>query len=700
MKKLLYYFASCLLVFPIGLGTSCSDDSKSTPEPDSGNEIIITASHALGTCVSQTEDGKKSNSFHIVLSDITIGGTAESPTFSTAGKFISIDLYTIGQEAGILAEGTYEFVNGNPTETLGGGLEHSVYGKTGDTGNIVGGTVSFSKATATVSRKGNGYKIEVAATLSNSDLVKCNYEGTIDLGETPGPSYDIDISANYALGICISQVMEDDSSNFFISLSDIEMEGDAEEPLFGEAGKYISVDLYAIEQEEGILPEGTYEFVNDEPVSGQGSLDYSIYGTTDATGAVSEPIMFSKGSIEVSHTDDGYKIEMLATLSNSRTLHCSYEGMIDFDFGTGGGEITLPGLESDINTSFITAEGKYYGTTDSGAGEYVLDLYDNTDDTRTTNRLSLTLFSEPLANGLGIKPGTYTVAPTGSAGTLFPGSLDQQTLQIIGCYAEQMFISADDYKMFYGIITTGTVTVMANASGYTFTAALADADGHSIEGSYTGTIDFVDKSYNSTLENDIEVNMADMPCEMDYFRDYFGIGGDNWTVFIGTEEDGTEALQIDLVAPTSGFDGGLPVGEYTVGDVKTYQSGDFLCVPGELAGSNLYSSWYLGDYSDGAVYSMAPFSSGKVSVSKAGKQYTITVDVYDDRESPNKITCTWTGIPTISNKAGNQNVDAIRNQIVKSASTTVAKKSLSLCKKVALHAVSPKKGAATRHGKW
>lgn len=683
----------CLLASIFCLCTACGDDSEPKPAPDPKYDLDITAKHALGSLGAPASEGGPSR-FVMALSDIAIEGSAAAPQFAAAGSFVSLNLYAVEAAAGggILPEGTYSFVGGDPADKQAS-LKESFFGTTDASGQIVGKTTGFTKATATVTRSGAGYKIELTATLADARTLSCTYEGAIDF-RSEGPQYDVDFTANYALGSCYSQVMEDGSSNFYISLSDIEMEGDAENPIFGQAGSYVLLDLYAIELEEGILPEGTYPFVATEPIDKQASLDFSGYGTTDASGEMSDgPILFLEGEVAVSYTDDGYRIDVTATLEDARTFHCTYEGMLEF-LMEGGGDVSLPGLESDVNTSFVLAKARYFGPTDA-AELYILDLYDVTDaeSMQTNNRLSLTIFTSPSDEGLGIAPGDYTISPAETAGTMLPGKLDMQTIMVSGCYCEQTVYDGEDYKMLYGLVTGGSVKVEKSAGGYTVTANLTDKDGHTIKGSYSGTIEFIDESYFSTLEGDVTVNVAGMPCDAEYYAGYFGANSDNWTVFIGTGADNSEALQIELLAPVKGFSGGLPTGEYTVGSGDNYQDGTYVCVPGITEGFNLYFSWYLGDLMGGSAYTIAPFDSGKVTVSKTNDQYTIAVDVYDDCPSPNKITASWTGKPTMIDKSSSQS--AMQNRMSKSAVRQTAKV-VPAPKSAASHPVTLQKGAA-RH---
>lgn len=687
MKHLLRITCCCLLAASAAFVTSCKDDD---PKPDDGNgkgdRIELTAMHALGARTEHATD-EDASGFRIVMSESEATGTADKPVFS-AGKYATVVLYGSENVKYTLPAGTYPLVDGKPAAGKGD-LAASSYG-TADAG---GGSERLLSGSVTVTHTEAGYKIELTAELTENRTLNCVYEGAIDFGkeqENPDPVYDVDLAAKYALGVVYSEVAEDGSSDFYLLLSDVEIAGDAEEPEVFGAGQLAVLDFCAIEREEGMLPEGTYQFTLEEPSDMKGMLDYSGYATTDESGEPTseEPMYFSECTATVSYTDDGYKIEVSATLEDGRSFHGSYEGMIDFEQG-GGGDITLPGLEGDVNTTFTLAEASYEGLTEMGMAQYKINLYDNDFDQNfvTTNRLTLTLFTAETDDPLQIATGRYTVNTSGAAGTLYPGSLDMNTFMIVGSYCEQtLVITPPDYTLLYGMIGDGTVNVALNGTQYTITAALTDAEGNSIRGTYTGEIEVENNSFYSTLEGDKQADVAGMPCEISYFADYYGVKGDNWSIFIGTEEDGTEAFQIELIAPMTGFDSGLPEGEYIVSDPESYpSSAGKICVPGVYGGGYLYESWYMGDYQDGYVFSMAPFATGKVTVARSGDQYTIGIDMYDDAQQPHHVTATWTGTPKISNESGAQPAPQIESR--KRASAKATAKNGSVHDRVAAHAV-------------
>lgn len=687
MKHLLRITCCCLLAASAAFVTSCKDDD---PKPDDGNgkgdRIEFTAMHALGARTEHATD-EDASGFRIVMSENEATGTADKPVFS-AGKYATVVLYGSENVKYTLPAGTYPLVDGKPAAGKGE-LAASSYG-TADAGM---GSERLLSGSVTVTHTEAGYKIELTAELTENRTLNCVYEGAIDFGkeqENPDPVYDVDLAAKYALGVVYSEVAEDGSSDFYLLLSDVEIAGDAEEPEVFGAGQIAILDFCAIEREEGMLPEGTYLFTIEEPSDMMGVLDYSGYATTDESGEPTseEPISFSECTATVSYTDDGYQIEVLATLEDGRSFHGSYEGMIDFE--QGGGDITLPGLEGDVNTTFSISEASYFGLTERGTAQFKIDLYDNDFEQNpvTTNRLTLMLFTAETDDPLRIAPGRYTVNTSGAAGTLSPGSLDMNTFMIEGSYCEQTLVTTEpefDYELLYGMIASGTVDITVDGGQYVITAALVDKDGNSIRGTYTGQITIDDKSYYSNLEGDKQADLAGTPCLINYFGDYYGIGGDNWIIFAGSEEDGSEEFQIELLSPASGFAAGLPEGEYPVTPLGDYRTGGHACVPGVFENPYMVSSWYLGNFMDGIIYSAAPFKRGKVTIDRAGDQYTIAVDIYDDAPEPNRVTGTWTGTPTIRDESGSQPAPQIESR--KRASAKATAKNGSVHDRVAAHAV-------------
>lgn len=666
MRHLLRITTCCLLAAFASLATGCKDDEPQpvTP-PGGGDAITVTARYALGT---RTENAAtdQSTSYRIAMSESAITGTAEAPKLAGAGNYVTILLYGAETQQNTLPEGTYQLVDGTPSAGQGG-LNACRLETTDAQGNpgtasqvLLGGSVKVSHTTA-------GYKIELSGQLSGERTLTCVYEGAIDFS-SDGPipdEYDITLNAQFSLGMLYSEVAEDGSSDFYITLSDIEMDGDAEEPFFGEAGHYFSFDLVAIEQEPGMLPEGTYVFTAEDPVNMAGMLEYSGYNTTDEFGEPTslELQPLASCTAVVSYTDDGYKIVATGALEDGRTFRCEYEGMIDLVEVGGGGDM-LPGLEGDVSTTFTIQEVAYHGLTQAGTAHYSLNFYDNdiNAEFKTTNRLTLDLFTAASENPLQqIAAGTYNVEESLAASTIMTGSFNTNTLQVEGSYCEQSLVTGENYSLLYGLVQAGSVKIELSGAQYTVTANLTDTNGNTIQGTYNGTIDIEDVSFDSTLTGDKQVDLAGKTCEIGYWGNYYNVNGDNWSIFIYTPQevvdgvipaDGSEAFQIELIAPTGSYADGLPAGEYAVAALDDYTPGNMICLPGRNSRGDLYESWYLGEFQGNAAYAYAPFVRGKVNVARTGAQYTITVDVYDDAKPENRITATWTGSPVFENGVG------------------------------------------------
>lgn len=666
MRHLLRITTCCLLAAFASLATGCKDDEPQpiTP-PGGGDAITVTARYALG---SRTENAATDqfNSYRIAMSESVVTGTADAPKLAGAGNYVTILLYGAETQENTLPEGTYQLVDGTPA--AGQGALNACRLETTDAqGNpgtasqvLLGGSVKVSHTTA-------GYKIELSGQLSGERTLTCVYEGAIDFS-SGGPipdEYDIMLNAQFSLGMLFSEVAEDGSSDFFITLSDIEMDGDAEEPFFGEAGHYFSFDFVAIEQEPGMLPEGTYVFTSEEPVNMVGMLEYSGYNTTDEFGEPASPELQPLASCTavVSYTDDGYKIVATGSLEDGRTFRCEYEGMIDLVDGGGGGDM-LPGLEGNVTTTFTIQEVAYLGLTQAGTDHYSLSFFDNDIDVefKTTNRLTLDLFTAASANPLQqIAAGTYYVDESSAASTIMTGSFNTNTFQAEGSYCEQTLVTGAGYSLLYGFVQAGSVKIELSGDQYTVTANLTDTNGNTIQGTYNGAIQIEDKSIESTLTEDKQVDLTGKTCEISYWGDDYGAGGDVWYIYIYTPQevtdgiitaDGSEAIQIELIAPSGSYADRLPAGEYAVAALSDYMPGNKICLPGRNSNGNLYESWYLGEFQGNAAYAYAPFVRGKVNVTRTAEQYTIAVDVYDDAKPENHITATWTGSPLFENGVG------------------------------------------------
>lgn len=128
----------------------------------------------------------------------------------------------------------------------------------------------------------------------------------------------IELTAMHALGARTEHATDEDASGFRIVMSESEATGTADKPVFS-AGKYATVVLYGSENVKYTLPAGTYPLVDGKPAAGKGDLAASSYGTADAGGG-SERLL--SGSVTVTHTATGYKVELSAELAEKRTLTC------------------------------------------------------------------------------------------------------------------------------------------------------------------------------------------------------------------------------------------------------------------------------------------------------------------------------------------------------------------------------------------
>ncbi len=471
----------------------------------------------------------------------------------------------------------------------------------------------------------------------------------------PGDEYDVEITTTYALGTVMHEVLDDGSSDFYFVLSNIPLEGNAEEFEVNSKGDILMIDLCAI-PDQGDLPEGTYPFVFEKtPSHMQASGDYSGYLVSDKDGGYDpdEMLYFTEGAVKIGYTDDGYSVELIGKLTDGRSVRCIYSGMIDFVDMGGGGDFDLNPLEEDVNTVFNRAVAAYLGESAAGVGNYTLSLYDcavegnlpNLYPVEPGNCLALSIYSGVPVDGKPVlRDGTYSAAMTAEPGTVFVGYVDMVNMAPRGSYCEH---TPADFVPRYGLIASGSVTVAKSGDDYSFAIDFMDDNGHRIQGTYVGAVEYVDVSYNTTLAEDYAVDLKDAPCEVGFFGDYYAANSDNWTIYIGTQTPDTDVIQLEILTPAAGFAAGLNSGIYPVAD---YDGSRSICIPGFLGQYGLMGSWYLSDFDPNdpsTVYAYAPAVGGSVSIEKNGAQYTIAFDLTDDYPTPNHITGTWTGTPTI-----------------------------------------------------
>ena len=187
-------------------------------------------------------------------------------------------------------------------------------------------------------------------------------------------------------------------------------------------------------------------------------------------------------------------------------------------------------------------------------------------------------------------------------------------------------------------ISSGKVTIGYEGDQMTAQLEITDENDNMHRVSYTGDLIMQDESYLSTMTENVEFDFTTATAVAYFYGDVYNVGLPNYNIQI--ENAAGQGLQFDLVAPASGDSTFVPDGTYRISDYTS----EFAALSGVLSGGNLYGSWFytLAGEADGVTDPMAPLMDGTVNIVKSGDDYTMTLDVADDKPEPHRITGTGT----------------------------------------------------------
>lgn len=162
---------------------------------------------------------------------------------------------------------------------------------------------------------------------------------------------------------------------------------------------------------------------------------------------------------------------------------------------------------------------------------------------------------------------------------------------------------------------------------------MADGKVHRVvyEGSLAlGYIEVPEPDYYSTLTEDLIFDHPDGTIRLNYFGDYYGIGGANWTVSMvlpGTNINGDYFI-IDIVTDSVDFNASNIVGTYNCVEEANAAKNTFIA--GYYEGG-FGSSWYfvaVDNYY--GTDDVAPIVDGTITISEEGTKYVVEFDCKDD----------------------------------------------------------------------
>lgn len=155
----------------------------------------------------------------------------------------------------------------------------------------------------------------------------------------------------------------------------------------------------------------------------------------------------------------------------------------------------------------------------------------------------------------------------------------------------------------------------------------------------------------STLRGDVEVDFNNTTVYAQSYGDYWKCGYCNWWIEVmpdGNEWNGVNLI-LDLIATSPDASGGFE-GRYVASGFTDETNSEPMLAPGTFvsgvrvsAEGHLLGSLYL-VYRDDALYEQAPLTTGSFEIWRnEDGTHSFTLEAYDDAQTPNKITATWTG---------------------------------------------------------
>ena len=621
MKKLFYL----LLALPLAFA-ACTDkveEVKPTPEPEPTEGVVFEAKSFTGNY--DYEEGDEAGVYAIVLSDngyTDDGGLRVNSTYYALIIYGAIAEGEVGSTV-VLPAGEYTLDKSGAVGTIS--PYASFLCKTHDDpdSNDDDEVAIFKELTLVVTAEGLTFTAmieDVKHTVTYTGSLEVN-----DLREAEEPE---NVSFEAAIFECdFEEGSGDAPANFFVVLSD---NGLKEDGSVKANSTYYCLDIYAHnydDMSDGFvtIPAGEYTFDKLNTFAARTfSQMYSYYIQSGATENDVDDQYYDEATLVV--TSEGIT---LTALIDGKTHTVTYTGSLDIAV-----EVE-PEVEAvELGHAMANYMGDYYNPGVADNFMVVLsDLGWDEDGWELPNAAYyiLDLYTEIVDGELAIPYGTYALDMIDSCE---PNTLSASSSRYILLDNEGWDYVAEAY------FVAGSVTVDANG----IVAELEDFEGaiHKVayKGTVTNIVDFSDEfgggggdEILSTLWEDWYCNFSDCSMEYTWYGDYYGVGYDNWLLYIFPNGEVGDGLQLDLLSNDVGlFE---LSGEYVIS--KSQEK--FTAYPGYESGGYMEGSWYFN--ADFSQY--APLVDGDIYITNNGDTtFTIEVDAYDD--AGNNIYGSWTGV--------------------------------------------------------
>lgn len=367
------------------------------------------------------------------------------------------------------------------------------------------------------------------------------------------------------------------------------------------------------------------------------------------------------GELTVNRSEDNYTIKGTLIDEQNKSHKISYTGLID--------------IEPVYTTVYEKQNGWYWGDNEfdyPNVGEYlnyfVQGKTDNYGDLNGDGyAIAITFFDAmaPKAWEAKVPNKTYSAASEYKVGTfLIATQKDIDEGASYYSFASIHYINEKEGIDKETFISGGSVKVMDHKDGQEVRFNLELKDGTRHVGKYIGKVKQGDQFTVTTLRADRQVG------QLDYgYLEYKGkspiAGKENnrWNIYLFNNklttypeyywmtEGSGEFLRVTLFTETN-VTGDIKTGEFPIGEEKAGNAGSG---GGSEAGLD-FRTWFF-ELKNDNYENYAPIKTGKVTVAKTGKIYTITVDGVDDRQ--NKVKASYTGELTFTNHA-NKNTEPLQ----------------------------------------
>ena len=181
----------------------------------------------------------------------------------------------------------------------------------------------------------------------------------------------------------------------------------------------VDVVLFANKDANTLIPAGTYTFATTEAagtalastgLDSDGYLTYSFYGKTGAQGFVLPLYWLVGGTVEVSAADGKLTVEINAVNSNDVPVHI----VCEYDLNTKQG-LPYDATSGSVDRTYSDEDQVVWNTQYAAEGE----VYLNITAADKSDKVSLAFFVNGLDDVTTVPAGTYPVATTGEAGTIY-----------------------------------------------------------------------------------------------------------------------------------------------------------------------------------------------------------------------------------------------------------------------------------------